>query len=511
MAGTESTVNTINIYSMLNLVDFVPRRQLNKLPVLCFFRIGSLMDPKSLERHPSYDYLADIQESLLKMDESSASELLVLLGEELIRTCCTGIIERAFASLGADLQEFLGALDGVHDVLKLQDEGVTETDFICAGDGELIFTTERPVIAWILLGSLKALTRILYDVDATVVIEPIEGDSRCYRYLFTLPGDAAVKKEEEPLSPALGKAAADLKMSPATFCKAFPWHFFVNEELELIQMGKGFSKLFKSSLLTDGRLATTYFEFKSPAGITISFREIIRRSNTPFVLSLKALPSKGHYASEGLDIKGRMVYCAESNSLLFIGSPFLDGLDGLTCNGLFISDIPLHDATREVILVGEQTKAQDGLRRRLDKLKSSIEEGNAAVAKERKKNVSLLYLIFPAEIAESLWLGSTIDAKTYPDVTMLFSDIVGFTSICSRATPFMVISMLEELYKDFDEFCGYFDVYKVETIGDAYCVASGLHRASIYDAHKVAWMAMRMIAACSKHITHDGAPIRVSF
>lgn len=105
--------------------------------------------------------------------------------------------------------------------------------------------------------------------------------------------------------------------------------------------------------------------------------------------------------------------------------------------------------------------------------------------------------------------GSSIEAKTYPDVTMLFSDIVGFTGICSTATPFMVISMLEILYKDFDEFCGFFDVYKVETIGDAYCVASGLHRAGVYDAHKVAWMALRMIDACSKHNTHDGQHIRV--
>lgn len=111
---------------------------------------------------------------------------------------------------------------------------------------------------------------------------------------------------------------------------------------------------------------------------------------------------------QGLEIKGQMVFCPESNSLLFIGSPFLDGLDGLTTNGLFISDIPLHDATREVILVGEQARAQDGLRRRMDKLKSSIEEGNIAVMKERKKNVSLLHLIFPAEIAESLWLGKEI-------------------------------------------------------------------------------------------------------
>lgn len=55
------------------------------------------------------------------MDEASASEILVLLGEELITCCCTGIIERAFRCLGTDLQEFLGSLDGVYDVLKLQE------------------------------------------------------------------------------------------------------------------------------------------------------------------------------------------------------------------------------------------------------------------------------------------------------------------------------------------------------------------------------------------------------
>lgn len=53
-----------------------------------------------------------------------------------------------------------------------------------------------------------------------------------------------------------------------------------------------------------------------------------------------------------------MVFCPESDSVLFVGSPFLDGLEGLTGSGLFISDIPLHDATRDVILVGEQARAQ---------------------------------------------------------------------------------------------------------------------------------------------------------
>lgn len=61
---------------------------------------------------------------------------------------------------------------------------------------------------------------------------------------------------------------------------------------------------------------------------------------------------------QDLELKGQMVFCPESDSVLFIGSPFLDGLEGLTGSGLFISDIPLHDATRDVILVGEQARAQ---------------------------------------------------------------------------------------------------------------------------------------------------------
>ncbi|XP_037947861.1 head-specific guanylate cyclase-like [Teleopsis dalmanni] len=468
------------------------------------------IDMETLKSIPNYDYLSDIQEILLEMDESSASEILVLLGEELISSCCTGIIERAFRCLGTDLQEFLGSLDGVYDVLKLQEEDVTDTGFVCAGDGELIFTSERPVIAWLLLGSLKALTKMLYNVQVNIKIEPVESDARRYRYLFSTGRESLKSNELIKAEPRNNSSnAADMSMNSGTFCKAFPWHFIMNENLELVQLGTGFSKLYKPYMGDYGCLAATYFDFKRPKGLTMKFRDIVRRTYTPFLIALKNPPNVKEFPAEGLEIKGQMVHCPESNSLLFIGSPFLDGLEGLTCNGLFISDIPLHDATREVILVGEQARAQDGLRRRMDKLKSSIEEGNAAVTKERKKNVSLLHLIFPAEIAERLWLGASIDAKTYPDVTILFSDIVGFTSICSRATPFMVISMLELLYKDFDEFCDLFDVYKVETIGDAYCVASGLHRASIYDAHKVAWMALKMIEACSKHITHDGEQIKM--
>lgn len=106
-----------------------------------------------------------------------------------------------------------------------------------------------------------------------------------------------------------------------------------------------------------------------------------------------------------MEIKGQIIYCPESDCMIFIGSPLVDGLDALTSRGLYISDIPIHDATRDIVLVGEQSRAQDGLKRRMDKLKSNIEEGSQAVEFERKKNVDLLHLIFPPDIAKRLWLG----------------------------------------------------------------------------------------------------------
>jgi guanylate cyclase soluble subunit alpha len=55
-----------------------------------------------------------------------------------------------------------------------------------------------------------------------------------------------------------------------------------------------------------------------------------------------------------------MLYCHESDWLLFLASPLVDGLEALTSRGLFISDIPIHDATRDIVLVGEQARAQVG-------------------------------------------------------------------------------------------------------------------------------------------------------
>lgn len=439
----------------------------------------------------------------MEFDEATAIDILILLGEELIETACHGVIERAFKSLGGNMKELIASLDGVYDVLKLQEEDLTDTGFVCASENELIFTSDRICVAYVLLGILQRLSKKLYGKHSEINMERLDGSR--FRYLFKMVA------EEKPELRSISSNPADLQMHNTTFCKMFPWHFILDENLDLVQIGNAFSKLFKNYLTTT-RAVTNFFRFRRPVDLKLEFKEIAKRTNTPFLLTLRS--PRHDFIAKGLEIKGQMVLCPgqKKNTLMFIGSPFIDGLEGLTCNGLFLSDIPIYDATREVILVGEQARAQDGLKRRMDKLKKEVEEGHEAVSKERKKNVSLLQLIFPDEIAEKLWLGKQVDAQSFSDVTMLFSDIVGFTSICSTASPLQVISMLESLYKIFDEFCGIFDVYKVETIGDAYCVAKGLegrNSNSRYDAAKVAFMAMKMIETCSKHVAHSGKNIEV--
>ncbi|KAK1786099.1 hypothetical protein P4O66_017826 [Electrophorus voltai] len=210
-----------------------------------------------------------------------------------------------------------------------------------------------------------------------------------------------------------------------------------------------------------------------------------------------------------MELKGQMIHLPESNSIMFLGSPRVDRLEELMGRGLHLSDIPIHDATRDVILVGEQAKAQDGLKKRMDKLKATLERTHQALEEEKRRTVELLYSIFPGDVAQRLWQGLPVQAKKFDDVTMLFSDIVGFTAVCAQCTPMQVISMLNELYTRFDYQCGVLDVYKIETIGDAYCVAAGLHRKSDSHAKPIALMALKMMELSEEVLTPDRKPIKL--
>ncbi|XP_059474478.1 atrial natriuretic peptide receptor 1 isoform X2 [Neocloeon triangulifer] len=160
----------------------------------------------------------------------------------------------------------------------------------------------------------------------------------------------------------------------------------------------------------------------------------------------------------------------------------------------------LKGAIRRLNSCYESSNILDNLLTRMEQyannLETLVEERTADYLEEKRKCEELLYQLLPKSVASQLILGHSVIAETFERVTIYFSDIVGFTSLSAESTPLEVVDLLNDLYTCFDSIIENYDVYKVETIGDAYMVASGLPmRNGDLHAREVARMALALLNA----------------
>lgn len=139
----------------------------------------------------------------------------------------------------------------------------------------------------------------------------------------------------------------------------------------------------------------------------------------------------------------------------------------------------------------------------------SIREKTEVIEEKNRENEALLLNILPGEIAARLKEGEQDIADNFPDVTVIFADLAGFTALSSATPPAAVVEMLNGLFSRFDEVAQELAIEKIKTIGDCYMAVCGLPRPCSDHTERVARMALRLLEVTRNYGQERGQDLQL--
>lgn len=135
------------------------------------------------------------------------------------------------------------------------------------------------------------------------------------------------------------------------------------------------------------------------------------------------------------------------------------------------------------------------------------------VDRERARGDRLLHNILPDAIITKLKEDPENDApriaRRYPDTTVLFADLVGFTEQASVTEPAELVAVLDDVFRRFDELADRFGLEKIKTVGDAYMAAAGVPEPRDDHVKAASEMALEIRACVERLRWPSGAPIGI--
>ncbi|NJN76071.1 MAG: adenylate/guanylate cyclase domain-containing protein [Synechococcaceae cyanobacterium RL_1_2] len=188
-------------------------------------------------------------------------------------------------------------------------------------------------------------------------------------------------------------------------------------------------------------------------------------------------------------------------NILIIG-PVLALRDDLTQAGKALTSLDVNDRA-DLDFYANSARRND----ELGDVMTTFVEMYHLIRTEQEKSERLLLNVLPEAIAQRLKEGASCIADGLNNVSILFADIVGFTTISERTSPTDLLEMLNGLFSSFDLLCEHHGVEKIKTIGDAYMIASGLPEPRTDHVAAIADMALAMMVVVDKFNETQVSPL----
>jgi len=144
-----------------------------------------------------------------------------------------------------------------------------------------------------------------------------------------------------------------------------------------------------------------------------------------------------------------------------------------------------------------------------EQLEDLVKERTKELAAEKQTSERLLLNVLPGPIAERLKTGESVIVDRFDAVSVLFADIVGFTSLSANVPPEKLVTMLDELFSLFDRLAEKHGLEKIKTIGDAYMVVAGIPQPIADHASAITRMALDMLAGIQEYAARDGSDLTI--
>ena len=253
--------------------------------------------------------------------------------------------------------------------------------------------------------------------------------------------------------------------------EVFPYHIVVDASFQILQCGRNLQNLTGDTFLITRHIQDV-LKIDRPVLGSWDWPVLHRLEDQTFFLR--------SVRNEETKLKANIIRLSNDPKLVMFNiSPDVKNVTELSKMNLTMSDLPLHSFQRDAVFLGEHMYSEVRSAFKLDRLAKKLEN-------EKNLSNTLLYSMLPQNVADLLRRGETYEPMSHDDVTLFFSDVVGFTEMAAELAPWEVVDMLNILYTVMDFLSEKFGLYKVETIGDAYMCCSGLPELDEFNAENVA-------------------------